>query len=92
MMVERECGVIKGAKFPTLWNPPVTEKIPRLVVSRRDPFTLILTLNSQGYLSSQSLTITRYRNKITGCFEREPTGLHGGILADVSLLFSSISE
>ncbi|KAM5381181.1 hypothetical protein ACJZ2D_003097 [Fusarium nematophilum] len=61
MMIERECGIIKGAKFPTLWE-----------------------------LSSSAMN-TRYRNKVTGWYDENPTGLRGGILADEMGLGKTLS-
>ncbi|KAH8665633.1 SNF2 family N-terminal domain-containing protein [Ilyonectria robusta] len=61
MMVERECGVIEAARFPTLWEPSPHAANPR------------------------------YRNKVTGWFEKNPASLHGGILADEMGLGKTLS-
>lgn len=37
------------------------------------------------HVEDGTLSLFRYRNKVTGWFEKNPASLHGGILADVSL-------
>ncbi|KAF7556254.1 hypothetical protein G7Z17_g1537 [Cylindrodendrum hubeiense] len=69
MMIERECGVIDGAKFPTLWEPLPSALGP----------------------SKRILSLSRYRNKVTGCLDKNPASLRGGILADEMGLGKTLS-
>jgi hypothetical protein len=79
MMLEKECGIVKDAKFPTLWSPSIgSGPMMQLVTTIIEPNRPAL----YHYLQFSN----RYRHKITGTCQSSPTPIYGGILADVSLL------
>lgn len=88
-MVERECGVIHGAMFGSLWEIlPIEDGISRfvsLLYLRKKDIVALCVLKVIGYPTDRARA-HRYQHVVTGRIEnRTPSPLRGGILGDVGL-------
>ncbi len=86
MMVEKECGVIEGARFGVLWEILQSEDGVSKLFSLFS-YSLLLPSSNISQCPTNQFRVHRYRHVVTGRVEnRAPSPVLGGILGDVSLL------